>query len=210
MPKTTLLESLKTKGIDRRLMKGVLRHQQSWRCASGYFYLPDTEFFAVGFVADHKPSGGELLQFALPLYVQDFECHLNYAERLPQCAGEFNARGKTPDEMAKEFITKAEPYIEQVRQRDCLPDFASFVESLDALGNSRIRYVYGLTLIMLERPQEAVEHLYAVADSDWAKRVVPREIQSASSLLRDIESGRGAALARLYQWAEHNRAELGL
>lgn len=210
MPTTTLLESLKTKGINRRLMKGVHRIQPSWGCVLGYFYLPDTEYFAVGFVADHRPSGGELLQFALPLYVQKFECHLNFAVRLPYPDGEFNANGKSPDEMGEEFTAKAEPYFEQVRQRDSLPDFASFVESLDALRNDRVRYVYALTLIMLERPQEAIEHLRIVASSDWAKRVVPDEARAASELADDIESGSGAALVRLNKWADHNREELAL
>ena len=191
-------------------MKGVLRSQPSWGCASGFFYLPDTEYFAVGFVANHKPSGGELLQYALPLYVQKFDCHLSFAERLPQGAGEFNAKGKSSDEMGKEFVAKAEPYIQQVRQRDSLPDFASFVESLDALQNPRIQYAYGLTLIMLERSEEAVEYLRAVADSDWSKRVVPSEAEGASALIRDIESEDGTALARVNQWADHNRVGLEL
>ena len=93
MPTTTLLESLWPRGVNRRLKKGVLRYQQSWRCASGYFYLPDTEYFVVGFVANHKPSGGELLQNALPLFVQDFRCHLSFAERLPYSDGEFDESG---------------------------------------------------------------------------------------------------------------------
>ncbi len=172
--------------------------------------MPDTEYFAVGFVADHKPSGGELLQFALPLYVQNFHCHLSYADRLPLRAGAFNADGKSADELGREFVEKAEPYIEQVRQRDSLPGFASFVESLGALQNPRIQYIYGLTLIMLERPDEAAEYLRAVAESDWTRRVVPDESQSASSLVRDIESGDGRAFARLNQWADHSRRELGL
>ncbi|MDJ0710814.1 MAG: hypothetical protein QNJ14_10505 [Woeseiaceae bacterium] len=191
-------------------MKGVHRIQPSWGCASGYFYLPDTEYFAVGFVVDHKPSGGELLQYALPLYVQKFECHLSFAVRLSHSDGEFNAKGKSPDEMGREFTSKAEPYLEQVRQRDSLPVFASFVESLDALRNDRVRYVYALTMIMLERPREAIAHLRVVAGSDWAKRVVPDEARAAAELADDIESGSGAALARLIEWADHNRGELAL
>ncbi len=210
MARTTLPESLRTRGLNRRLMKGVLRYRQSWRCASGYFYLPDTRYFAVGFVADHRPSGGVLFQFALPLYVQEFQCHLSYAEPLPKRAGEFNARGKSADAMGREFVAQTEPYIEQVRQRDSLPAFASFIESLDALRNPRIRYAYGLTLIMLERPGEAAEHLRVVAGSDWMKRVVPSEAESASSLVEDMESGSGTALETLNQWRDHNRAELGL
>lgn len=208
MPQTTIFEVWRTKGIRRKLMQPVLKLKPEWFCLDGYFCIPGTKFFLCGFIMDHKPRATEINMFIQPLFGNEIGMNLGYADMLQGDNGIVVIKGRKPTIVADEFIAKVSPYIDEVMMRDSLDYFVKRIEKDTLYRNSRIRYHYGLALALQEKYEAAAMHLEEVATSEWEKRVVPEEAESASNLVSLLNSDPKSAFILIQKYIETNKAKL--
>lgn len=188
MPVTSIFETLQVKGIQRKVLKPILRLKPEWIFIDGYFCFPEAELFLCGFLLDHKPSGSEINIHIQPLFRNELRFNLSYAEKIRGVAGTIERKGKSGKDIAEEFVRKTKPLIDRAKERDSLKEFVDYIEESRIYRNSRVCFDYGLALILQERYEEAEKYLSEVAESEWTIKCVPQEAKSASCLVKVLKA----------------------
>ena len=189
-------------------MGPVLKLKPEWFCLDGYFCIPDSNFFLCGFVMDHKPSATEVRMFTQPMFANELSMNLSSADRLEGEHGFVNIKGVKPFIVAEKFIDKTSRYICEVMRRDSLGYFVKRIEKDALYRNSRIGYDYGLALVLMEKYKAARNCLEEVAASEWERRVVPGEAESASRLVSLLSSNPKDAFDLVQRYMEANKSNL--
>ncbi len=204
MPVTSIFEVWYVKAIRWKFLKPILKRKPDWYEIDGYFCVPGAEHFLRGFIMDHKPSGTVISMFLQPLFANELSLKLSYSDYLPRGDREIDIKRKSSI-VAEDFISKVSPYIGEIVQKDSLQYFVERIEKDTLYRNTRIAYDYGLALVLLERYEEAQKYLSEVANSEWEKRVVPEEAQSAQQLVDLMSQDHKSARDLVEEYMERNK-----
>jgi len=208
MPITSVFDVWRTKGLNKKIMKPVLKLQPDWFCLDGYYCLPGTDLFLCGFLMDHKPYGSEISVFSIPLFSREINLHLSYTDTIRSRDSIINRKGKTPTQIANEFIEIVNPLIGLARAKDSMDNYFETVESNELYRNTRIAYDYSLGLVLARRFEEAAKSFNQIASCEWENRVVPEEANSASHLFSLLEANAELAVQEVEMYLESNRRSL--
>ena len=208
MPQTSIIDVLRTKGLDRKIMKPVLEAHPDWSCFDGYFCLPNPEMFLCGFLLEHKSYGSVPQLFASPLFKRELRLNLNYSDEIGRNEGPIQVKKRSGSEIAREFLDRVSPLISEVKKRDSLSWFTEYVERDELHRNTRVAYDYAIGLILQERYSEARRYLNQVALCEWAQRVVPEEVGAAEEFLSLLKIGGSAAKDKAELSVQENKAAI--
>lgn len=209
MAKTSLFDVARVKLIRKKLKGSIKKLHPEWHDIDGYFCFPSPKYFAVGFLLDHKPYASEINLFAVPLFSKVVGFNLSYADIIRGEEGRIDIRGKNATSIAQEFSSKVSHLKNEVMAKDDLNWFVKKLEENNALRNTRLKYDYGLALILLNRFQEAEAVLNEVSNCEWEKRVVPEEAENADMLSKILSSDPKAAFNEVKEYLERNIYKFG-
>jgi hypothetical protein len=174
-----------------------------------YFHFSPVDHVLCGFAIERPPSGVYVWKFALPLYDRYVGMHLNYSDRLPYPDDYIDVRRCGNDSLAQEFVRRIEQYRIDAMSLCQLSRFAIYVKNTIGLQNYEIRRGYALTLIMLDRIDDAVRELQDLCRSGQVEYDIDfcREIRS----LRDGLLGDPCRVKEtLDAWERDTRRNIGV
>ena len=157
---------------------------------------------------EHKPYGSEINVFSTPLFSNELDFNLNYADTKRSPEDVIDRTGKTPTQIANEFLLKVKPIINQAEEKDSIQYFLTRIEEDQLFENTRIGFDYALALVLEERFEEARKHLITVANCEWEKRVVPEEAKCAKDLATLIDSNPESAVDVINDFLQANRQQI--
>ena len=195
--------------MDEKFIAEVLRLVPEFSVAGHYFYEPPVSHIIWGFLAERPPSGAYFWRYAFPLYDRSERLHLGFGDRLPHPDDFMEVRRGGEKATAAEFIRRIRKYRAEQASLAQLDRFGEYLERGIGLENPVIRRAYAVTLIMLNRADDAMKELKILSSSSWVQRR-PELVSDLAKLTGDLSAGVGVAQQTLAEWEQETKQRLGL
>ena len=195
--------------MNKKFIDEVLRLAPEFSVVDVYFYEKPVGHILCGFVCEMPPSGACIWTYALPLYDRFEFLHLTFGGRLPPPDGFIDVKGLSDKEIAEKFVARIQPYRSEASSLANLDRFAAYIETECPLKSPTIRRGYALTLIMLDRVDEAMEQLTIVKSLSTVRENSEAE-RDLAALVTDLSAGIELAKKRLEGWELETKRALGL
>ncbi len=196
--------------MNKRFVAEVFKLAPEFSVVEDYFYEKPVGHILCGFICEKRPSATYFWRYAFPLYDRFEFLHLCFASELPLPDGMMTAKRGSEKALAQEFIKRIQPYRSETASLAQLDRFAAYIETeIGLVRNPIIRRGYALTLILLDRVDEAANELTALVSSDTINRG-PQSCSDLAPLLNDLSMGTDVAKKTLEEWELETKRCLGL
>lgn len=180
-----------------QLIKKVLKERPEFLNVDTFFFVKPLEHILSGFCCEVTPRGAYIWKFAYPLF-DKFDCiSLLYSQRLEYPEGYIDFEKVDKKELADEFLSRIDKYVENAYQYLTLDQFCLLYEERpDLLKHERAEMTLGYTMILLGEKELAVKHLTgavaylrepALSECQTILKFVDSDMESAKKAVLDLE-----------------------
>jgi len=180
-----------------QLIKKVLNERPEFLNVDTFFFVKPLEHILSGFCCEVTPRGAYIWKFAYPLF-DKFDCiSLLYSQRLEYPEGYIDFEKVDKKELADEFLSRIDKYVENAYQYLTLDQFCLLYEERpDLLKHERAEMTLGYTMVLLGEKELAVKHLTgavaylrepALSECQTILKFVDSDMESAKKAVLDLE-----------------------
>lgn len=180
-----------------QLIKKVLKERPEFLNVDTFFCVKPFDHVLSGFCCEITPRGAYIWTFAYPLFDR-FDClSLLYSQRLEYPEGYIDFEKIDKKELADEFLSRIDKYIENAYQYLTLDQFILLYEQRpDLLKHERAEMALGYTMVLLGEKDLAVKHLTgavanlrepALSECQNILKIVGIDMESAREAVLDLE-----------------------
>ncbi len=177
-----------------QLIKKVLKERSEFLNVDTFFFVKPFEHVLSGFCCEVTPRGAYIWKFTYPLFDR-FDClSFLYSQRLEHPEGYIDFEKVDKKELADEFLSRIDKYVENAYQYLTLDQFCLLYEQRpDLLKHERAEMALGYTMVLLGKKDLAVKHLEGAVS--YLREPALSECQNILKLAgSDMESAKKAVL----------------
>ena len=192
--------------MNKNYIRSILKSVPDLRLVENYLCEKPSGDFLKGFSVEKKSQGISIWMFILPLYDHVTFIHKTFGESVTNdfAPSEIETSGEA-------FLRTVSPYREFLSNLNCPSKFLVYLDALEARRNIWGERAYATTLIMQDRPLEALNCLEELLDKDLGSSEAMKNFRrDIECLYSETKIDKAAAKNLLIQWKSESIARLGI